>query len=79
MVRSAGYIAYIMDKTCIKNLVVQWKGRKRPLTSLDIVGKIILKRILEEIGCHDTHSGQLINDRIQNLDICKVVVTLRFP
>jgi hypothetical protein len=44
MVRSAGYIACILDETCIKKkLVAQWKGRKRPLTSLDIVGKIVLK------------------------------------
>jgi len=48
MVRSAGYIAYILDETCIK---------------IYIVAEIILKGILEEIGCHDVESGQIINDR----------------
>jgi hypothetical protein len=43
MVRSAGYIACVLDETCIKKMVAQWKGRKRPPTSLDIVGTIILK------------------------------------
>jgi hypothetical protein len=30
-------------------------------------------------SCHDVDSRQLIDERIQSLDICKVVLTLRFP
>lgn len=52
---------------------------RRQLTSVGIVGKIILKGILEEIVYHDVDSGQLIHDRTQSLDICEISVTLRFP